>query len=45
MLRLDPGEYRIWTARHGSEGSGECTLRGAETCFRMETAIVTAFAK
>jgi len=31
MLRLDPGEYRIGTTRHVSEGSGECTLRGAET--------------
>jgi 2-dehydro-3-deoxygluconokinase len=48
MLRLDPGNYRIWTARtfHVSEGGGEYNVaRGLKRCFRLETAIVTAFAR
>jgi 2-dehydro-3-deoxygluconokinase len=48
MLRFDPGEYRIWTARRFevSEGGGEYNVaRGLKRCFGLETAIVTAFAK
>ena len=48
MLRFDPGEYRIWTTRHFevSEGGGEYNVaRGLKRCFRLDTAIVTAFAK
>ena len=48
MLRFDPGEYRVWTARHFtvSEGGGEYNVaRGLKRCFGLETAIVTAFAK
>jgi 2-dehydro-3-deoxygluconokinase len=48
MLRFDPGEYRIWTAREfrASEGGGEYNVaRGLKRCFGQETAIVTAFAK
>jgi len=48
MLRFDPGEYRIWTARQFrvSEGGGEYNVaRGLKRCFGLETAIVTAFAK
>jgi 2-dehydro-3-deoxygluconokinase len=48
MLRFDPGEYRIWTTRQFtvSEGGGEYNVaRGLKRCFRLETAIVTAFAK
>ena len=48
MLRFDPGEYRIGTARHFrvSEGGGEYNVaRGLQRCFGLETAIVTAFAK
>jgi 2-dehydro-3-deoxygluconokinase len=48
MLRLDPGEYRIWTTREfrASEGGGEYNVaRGLKRCFGLETAIVTAFAK
>src|SRR6266853_4491822 len=48
MLRFDPGEYRIWTARefHVSEGGGEYNVaRGLKRCFGLDSAIVTAFAK
>src|SRR6266852_6332301 len=48
MLRFDPGEYRIWTARHFrvSEGGGEYNVaRGLKRCFGLDSAIVTAFAK
>src|SRR5580704_5021405 len=47
MLRLDPGDRRIATARHfeAFEGGGEYNVaRGLKRCFAMETAIVTAFA-
>ena len=45
MLRLDPGDRRIWTTRHFevSEGGGEYNVaRGLKRCFGLETAIVTA---
>src|SRR6266481_1507027 len=48
MLRFDPGEYRIWTARQFtvSEGGGEYNVaRGLKRCFGMDAAVVTAFAK
>jgi 2-dehydro-3-deoxygluconokinase len=48
MLRFDPGEYRIGTARRFevSEGGGEYNVaRGLKRCFGLDTAIVTAFAK
>jgi 2-dehydro-3-deoxygluconokinase len=48
MLRFDPGDYRISTARHFevSEGGGEYNVaRGLKRCFGLETAIVTSFAK
>lgn len=47
MLRLDPGEMRIHTARtfRAWEGGGEYNVaRGLKRCFGMETAIVTALA-
>lgn len=47
MLRLDPGDKRIWTTRSFDvyEGGGEYNVaRGLKRCFRLETAIVTAFA-
>ena len=47
MLRLDPGEDRIHTARSFRvwEGGGEYNVaRGLKRCFGMDTAIVTAFA-
>jgi 2-dehydro-3-deoxygluconokinase len=47
MLRFDPGDYRIWTARmfQVSEGGGEYNVaRGLKRCFGMDTAIVTAIA-
>lgn len=47
MLRLDPGEGRIHTARHFNawEGGGEYNVaRGLRRCFGMRTAIATAFA-
>jgi len=47
MLRLDPGEGRIHTARQFSvwEGGGEYNVaRGLRRCFDMRTAVVTAFA-
>src|SRR5258708_39553102 len=48
MLRFDPGEYRMWTARQFtvSEGGGEYNVaRGLKRCFGLDTAIVTALAK
>ncbi len=47
MLRLDPGEGRIRTARsfQAWEGGGEYNVaRGLRRCFGMRTAIVSAFA-
>ena len=47
MLRLDPGEGRIRTARSFRvwEGGGEYNVvRGLHKCFGMRTAVVTAFA-
>ena len=47
MLRLDPGEGRIRTARRFQawEGGGEYNVaRGLRKCFGMRTAIVTALA-
>ena len=46
MLRLDPGEGRIRTARSFTawEGGGEYnTARGLRKCFGLKTAVVTAF--
>jgi 2-dehydro-3-deoxygluconokinase len=48
MLRLDPGEGRIRTARsfQAWEGGGEYNVaRGLRRCFGKRAAIVTAFAK
>ena len=47
MLRLDPGEGRIRTARsfRAWEGGGEYNVaRGLSKCFKMNTGIITAFA-
>ena len=47
MLRLDPGDQRITSARHFQawEGGGEYNVaRGLKRCFGMNTAIVTALA-
>jgi 2-dehydro-3-deoxygluconokinase len=47
MLRLDPGDYRIATARqfHVFEGGGEYNVaRGLKRCFGLNTAVVTALA-
>ena len=47
MLRLDPGEGRIKTARNfrAWEGGGEYNVaRGLRRCFGLKTAVVTAFA-
>src|SRR5208282_6947832 len=47
MLRLDPGDVRITTAREFRvwEGGGEYNVaRGLKRCFGMETAVVTALA-
>ena len=47
MLRLDPGESRITTARQFRiwEGGGEYNVsRGLRKCFGLPTAVVTAFA-
>src|ERR1044072_6299443 len=47
MIRLDPGEGRIRTARHFTvwEGGGEYNVaRGLRRCFGLRTAICTAFA-
>ncbi len=46
MLRLDPGERRIWTARRFQvcEGGGEYNVaRGLKRCFGLDTALVSAF--
>jgi 2-dehydro-3-deoxygluconokinase len=48
MLRLDPGEERIHTARNFRvwEGGGEYNVaRGLRRCFGLRTAVITAFAK
>lgn len=48
MLRLDPGEERIHTARYfrAWEGGGEYNVaRGLRRCFGLRTAVITAFAK
>ncbi len=48
MLRLDPGEGRIRTARSFTawEGGGEYNVaRGLKKCFGLNTAIVTALAE
>jgi 2-dehydro-3-deoxygluconokinase len=45
MLRFDPGDRRIWTARQFEvfEGGGEYNVaRGLKRCFGLNTAIVTA---
>src|SRR6516225_751149 len=45
MLRLDPGDARVATARtfRAWEGGGEYNVaRGLKRCFGMDTAIVTA---
>ena len=47
MLRLDPGEGRIRTARSFQvwEGGGEYNVvRGLRRCFGLRTAVVTALA-
>ena len=47
MLRLDPGENRIATARtfRAWEGGGEYNVaRGLKRCFGLDTAVVTALA-
>jgi 2-dehydro-3-deoxygluconokinase len=47
MLRLDPGEGRVRTAREFKvwEGGGEYNVaRGLRRCFGMRTAVCTAFA-
>ena len=46
MLRLDPGEGRIRTARQFQawEGGGEYNVtRGLRKCFRLRTAVVSSF--
>jgi 2-dehydro-3-deoxygluconokinase len=46
MLRLDPGDTRIHTARQFQawEGGGEYNVaRGLKRCFGLRTAVVTAF--
>src|SRR5215471_2559583 len=47
MLRLDPGDVRVATAREfrAWEGGGESNVaRGLRRCFGMRTAVVTALA-
>src|SRR5215470_10540393 len=47
MVRLDPGEKRIWTTRTFEvyEGGGEYNVaRGLKRCFGLDTAVVTAIA-
>ncbi len=47
MVRFDPGNRRIWTARNFevSEGGGEYNVaRGLKRCFGLDAAIVTALA-
>ena len=48
MLRLDPGEGRVRTARQFDvwEGGGEYNVaRGLSRCFGQRAALVSAFAK
>src|SRR5208283_4938196 len=48
MLRLDPGEERIHTARNfrAWEGGGEYNVaRGLRRCFGVRTEVITAFAR
>ncbi len=48
MLRLDPGDGRVRTARHFQawEGGGEYNVtRGLRRCFGLRTAVVSAFAE
>src|ERR1700676_4378807 len=48
MLRLDPGDSRIHTARHFQvwEGGGEYNVaRGLRRCFGLHTAVATALAE
>src|SRR5436189_6251033 len=48
MLRLDPGEGRIRTAREFKvwEGGGEYNVaRGLRRCFGLKTAVASAFAE
>jgi 2-dehydro-3-deoxygluconokinase len=48
MLRLDPGEGRVRTAREFKawEGGGEYNVaRGLRRCFGLKTAVLTAFAE
>jgi 2-dehydro-3-deoxygluconokinase len=48
MLRLDPGDGRVRTARsfQAWEGGGEYNVtRGLRKCFNLPTAVVTAFAE
>jgi 2-dehydro-3-deoxygluconokinase len=48
MLRLDPGEGRVRTARTFQvwEGGGEYNVaRGLRKCFKLRAAVVTAFAE
>src|SRR5271163_1778775 len=48
MLRLDPGEERIHTARtfRAWEGGGEYNVsRGLRRCFGTRTAVITGFAR
>ena len=47
MLRLDPGEGRVHTARHFAayEGGGEYNVaRGLRRCFGLRTGLLTALA-
>jgi 2-dehydro-3-deoxygluconokinase len=47
MLRLDPGDMRVKTARHfrAWEGGGEYNVaRGLRRCFGLRTAVVTSLA-
>src|SRR5258708_21001808 len=47
MVRFDPGEKRIATTRSFDvcEGGGEYNVApGLKRCFRLDTAVVTAFA-
>ena len=47
MLRFDPGDYRVSTARtfQVSEGGGEYNVaRGLKRCFGLDAAVVTAIA-
>ena len=48
MLRLDPGEERIRTARNFKvwEGGGEYNvIKGLKKCFGLNTAMITALAE